>query len=119
MNSRCFFNTFKNELLQIDGYIRRRLRVAMIHKHPSQRKGWAMSSKWTIEYFTRIGLVPSFQYYYGQQYGHTTEDYINYMKQKGKKKYENALKRAKEKGQEYFNPERVRKMNYANRLATY
>ncbi|SOC45111.1 group II intron reverse transcriptase/maturase [Ureibacillus acetophenoni] len=119
MNSRCFFNTFKNELLQIDGYIRRRLRVAMIHKHPSQSKGWAMSSKWTIEYFTRIGLVPSFQYYYGQQYGHTTEDYISYMKQKGKKKYENALKRAKEKGQEYFNPERVRKMNYANRLATY
>lgn len=78
-----------------------------------------MSSKWTIEYFTCIGLVPAFQYYYGQQYGYTTEDYISYMKQKGKKKYENALKRAKEKGQEYFNPERVKKMNYAKRLATY
>lgn len=119
MKSRCFYNTFKNELLAIDGYIRRRLRVAMIHKHPSQRKGFAMNTKWNIEFFARIGLVAAFQYYYGQQYGHTIDDYISYMKEKGRKKYETALKRAKEKGQEYFTPNLVRKMQYAKRLATY
>ncbi|MFC3783380.1 reverse transcriptase domain-containing protein, partial [Bacillus chungangensis] len=31
LNSSCYYNTFKNELLAIDGYIRKRLRVAMIH----------------------------------------------------------------------------------------
>ena len=91
----------------------------MIHKHPSQRKGWAMTTKWNNEFFARIGLVPAFQYYYGQQFGHTLEDYIAYMKEKGQKKYKRALQRAKEKGQEYFTPDLVRKKNYAQRLATY
>lgn len=33
--SQCFFKAFGKELLAIDGYIRRRLRVAMVHKNPS------------------------------------------------------------------------------------
>ena len=118
MKSRCIHNTFKNELLEIDGYIRRRLRVAMIHNHPSQRKGWAMTTKWNIDFFAYIGLVPSFYYYYNQQYGHTITDYMTYMKQKSRKRYENALKRAKETGQDYFTPDRVRKMTCAKRLST-
>lgn len=119
LKCRCIYNTFKDELLAIDSYIRRRLRVAMIHHHPSQRKGWAMSTKWNNEFFARIGLVPAFQYYYGQLFGHTIEDYIAYMKEKGQKKRRKALERAKEKGREYFTPDRVRRMNYAQRLATY
>ena len=67
----------------------------------------------------KIGLVPAFQYYYGQQFGHTIDDYIAYMKEKGQKKYRRALQRAKEKGQEYFTPARVRKINCAQRLAVY
>ncbi|MFC4620592.1 group II intron reverse transcriptase/maturase, partial [Camelliibacillus cellulosilyticus] len=108
--SRCYINVFKNELLAIDSYIRRRLRVAMIHKHPSQRKGWAMSTKWNIEFFARAGLVSAFQYFYGKQFGHTVESYIEYMKEKGRKKWKRAVERAKERGQEYFTPERVRKI---------
>jgi group II intron reverse transcriptase/maturase len=119
LKCRCIYNGYKDELLSIDSYIRRRLRVAMVHKHPSQRKGWAMSTKWNNEFFARIGLVPAFQYYYGQQFGHTIEDYIAYMKQKGQKNYSRALKRAKEQGQEYFTPDLVRKKNYVQRLATY
>lgn len=119
LKCRCIYNICKDELLSIDSYIRRRLRVAMIHRNPSQRKGWAMSAKWNNEFFTRIGLVPAFQYYYGQQFGHSIEDYIAYMKEKGQKKYKRALQRAKEKGREYFTPDLVRKKNYAQRLATY
>lgn len=116
---RCYYNTFKKELLAIDAYIRRRLRVAMIHDHPNQRKGWAMCTKWNIEYFARIGLVSTYQYYYGKQFGYTVEDYIRYMKEKQQKKYQRKLQRAKERGQEYFTSTLVRKMNYAQRLATY
>src|SRR5690606_9682123 len=113
MKCRCIYNTCKDELLSIDSYVRRRLRVAMIHNHPTQRKGWAMSTKWNNEFFARIGLVAAFQYYYGPQFGHTMEDYIIYMKEKGQKKHKRALQRAKEKGREYFTPDTIRKMDYA------
>lgn len=109
--SSCFFNVFKDELLAIDGYTRRRLRVAMIHDHPSQKKGQKKTTKWGIEFFTKIGLVPAFQYYYGKQFGYSPEDYVQYMKTKHEKKYKRALQRAKERGIEYFTPERVRKIN--------
>ena len=62
-----------NKLLAIDGYIRRRLRVAMIHKHPSQRKGHILKTKWNNEYFARIGLIPAFWQYYSTQFGYTIE----------------------------------------------
>lgn len=109
----CFFNVIKDELLAIDGYIRQRLRVAMIHDHPSQNKGHKMKTKWGIEFFSRIGLVPAFQYYYGKQYGHTIEDYIRYMKEKQEKKYKRALQRAKERGVEYFTSKRIQMINCA------
>lgn len=82
--SRCFFNACKNQLFDIDGYVRRRLRVAMIHSHPSQRKGHLLKTKWNNEFFARIGLVPAFWLYYSVQNGHTLEDYIVYMKNKQK-----------------------------------
>ncbi|WP_377907526.1 hypothetical protein [Bacillus chungangensis] len=119
LNSSCYYNTFKNELLAIDGYIRKRLRVAMIHKHPSQRKGWAMCTKWNIEFFAGIGLIPSFLQYYGKQFGYELLDYLRYMKDKQSKKYKRAIERAKEKGENYFSLETVRKMKYAQRLAAY
>ncbi|XJZ26667.1 hypothetical protein ACF5W4_15105 [Bacillota bacterium Lsc_1132] len=57
-----------------------------------------MNTRWNIEFFAKIGLVSAFQLYYGKQYGHTVEDYIKYMKEKGQKK----LQRAKEKGEVYY-----------------
>lgn len=41
------------------------------------------------------------------------------MKDKQKKKQAKQIKRAKEKGQEYYTPDRIRKMNYTQRLAEY
>lgn len=77
--SSCFYNTFKKELLAIDGYVRQRLRVAMIHSHPTQRKGHAMKTKWNNEYFARIGLIPAFWLYYKEQFRYTLDQYIDYM----------------------------------------
>lgn len=115
----CYFNVFKEELLAVDAYIRRRLRVAMIHHHPNQRKGMAMKTKWNIEYFARVGLTPSFHLYYEKQFGYSLDDYVQYMKDKQKKKHKKRIQKAKERGEEYYTPDRVRKMNYAQRLATY
>ncbi|WP_059103155.1 group II intron reverse transcriptase/maturase [Shouchella shacheensis] len=116
--SSCYFNVCYKELLAIDGYIRRRLRVAMIHRNPTQRKGMAMNLRWNIEFFTKIGLVSAFQHYYGKQFGHTIEDYIEYMKNKGKKKLRRAKKRAEEKGEVYYNEYRLRKMKNASTIKT-
>jgi len=103
-------------LLAIDGYIRRRLMVAMIHQHPSQRKGWLMSTKWNNEYFAGIGLIPSYWYYYHKIYGFSLISYIQRMKEKQRAKHTKRIQRAKEKNQEYYTPDRVRKMNYAQRI---
>lgn len=116
--SRCFRNSFGRELKAIDGYTRRRLRVAMIHRHPTQKKGWAMSVRWNNEFFIRIGLVPAFWLYYNKQFGYTLDDYIEYTKSRQKKKQNRAVQRAKERGKEYFTPSRVRKMQYAWQLAS-
>jgi hypothetical protein len=91
----------------------------MIHSHPSQRKGHAMKTKWNNEFFARIGLVPAFWLYYSAQYGYTLEEYIEYMRNKQKAKHAQRVQKAKERGQEYFTPNLVRKMQYAQRLATY
>jgi len=117
--SSCFFQAFGKERQAIDGYIRRRLRVAMIHEHPNQRKGPLMKTKWNNEFFARIGLIPSYWYYYHKIYGFTLESYILRMKEKQQKKKEREIQRAKEKGQEYYTPDRVRKRKYAQRVATY
>jgi len=116
--SHCNFNIFGKQLLAVDGYIRQRLRVAMIHDHPTQRKGHAMTTRWNNEYYARIGLIPAHWLYYRCQFGYTIEQYVDYMKKKQKQKYARDIERAKEKGQEYFTPDRVRKMLYAQRLAT-
>lgn len=118
-HSRCFINAFGKELLAIDSYIRRRLRVAMIHKNPSQRKGQAMQTRWNNEFFARIGLVPAYWLYYSTQFGYTINQYIEYMKKRQEKHQKRKVQRAKERGQDYFSPDRVRKMLYAQRLATY
>lgn len=114
----CYFNVCYQELLSIDAYIRRRLQVAMIHRNPTQRKGMAMNTKWNIEFFAKIGLVSTFQHYYGKQFGHTVEDYIRYMKNKGQKQIQRAKERAKKKGEVYYNEWRLQKMKNASTVRT-
>lgn len=116
--SHCYYNVFSQELLSIDGYIRRRLRVAMIHHHPTQRKGHLMKAKWNNEFFARIGLIPAYWLYHSAQFGSTIENYIEYMKKRQKKHYERAVKRSKERGQEYFTAKCVRMMQATQGYAT-
>lgn len=75
--------------------------------------------KWNNEYFARIGLIPTYWLYNSTQFGYTIEQYIDYMKKKQKEKHTSKVERAKEKGQEFYTPDRVRKIQYVQRLATY
>ncbi len=79
-NSSCFLNSYGRELEAIDAYTRQRLRVAMIHHHPKQRKGHLLKTKWNNEFFARIGLIPSMWLYYSKQFGYTLEQYIQHDK---------------------------------------
>jgi hypothetical protein len=85
--------------------------------NPVQRKGHAMKTRWNNEYFAHIGLIPSFWLYYSKQFGHSINDYIDYMTKKQKKQQTRAVERAKEKDQEFYTPDRVRKMQCAQKLA--
>lgn len=114
----CYFNVCRDELLEIDGFIRRRLRVAMIHRNPTQKKGQAMQTKWSIEFFVRIGLASAFQLFYGKQFGHTVEDYVKYMKEKAQKKLKRAKERAEERGEVYYSEWRLQKMKNASTIRT-
>ncbi|WZL72566.1 group II intron reverse transcriptase/maturase [Clostridiaceae bacterium 35-E11] len=115
--SRCILKAFSKELHAIDSYLRQRLRVAMIHKNPCQRKGWLMTSKWNNEYFVKIGLIPSNWLYYNKMWGYTMEMYLERITAKNKKKLEKKIKKLKDKGQEYYTPDLVSKINAAKSYA--
>jgi hypothetical protein len=111
--SHCITRKTRRTLLSIDGYIRKRLRVAFIHKHPNLRKEAKMRSKWNNRFFVGIKLIPSYWLYLNKAYDYTLNDYLYEMKIESRRKYQIGLKRAKKKGEEYFNPKRLQKMRNA------
>ena len=116
--SHCYLKGFSNELHAIDAYTRQRLRVAMIHHHPTQRKGYAMTMKWNVEFFCRIGLIPANWLYYSKMFGYTIEKYIERQSKKVKNKRDKYIAKLKSKGQEYYTPDRLEKIATIKRFAT-
>jgi group II intron reverse transcriptase/maturase len=111
--SRCYLKAFSQDLHKIDSYTRQRLRVAMIHKHPTQRKGWGRTVCWGIEFFCKIGLIPSNWLYYNKMYGYTIEKYVERQTSKNKAKHQKHVAKLKEKGLEYYTPDRLEKIRYS------
>ncbi len=109
--SRCVVTVTGHLLHNIDAYIRRRLRVAMIHKNPSQRKGWLYTQKWNNEYFARIGLIPGNWLYYNKMWGYELETYIERQKDRAKKSLESKVANKEKRGQEYYTPARLNAIN--------
>lgn len=111
--SHCRTRQIRRILQDLDGYIRKRLRVAFIHKHPNQKKEQKMRSKWNIRFFTQIRLIPSYWLYLNKAFGYSIEQYLEDTKAKGRRKQQRAIQRAKAKGEEYFTPHRLQKMQNA------
>ncbi|WP_219620121.1 hypothetical protein [Bacillus sp. T33-2] len=72
-----------------------------------------MRSKWNNSFFIAINLIPGYWLYLNKAYGYTLEQYLSDMKLKSKHSLENAKRRAKEKGEEYYTPHRLQKMQNA------
>lgn len=111
--SHCVTRWMRKIFMEMDGYIRRRLRVAFIHKHPSQKKEQKMRYKWNNSFFVGVKLIPSYWLYLNKAYGYTLEQYLEEIIGRGKRKQRRAVMRAKEKGEEYFTPHRLQKMQNA------
>ncbi|MFC5735979.1 group II intron reverse transcriptase/maturase [Cytobacillus gottheilii] len=113
LKSNCKTRWVRRTLEALDGYIRRRLRVAFIHKHPSQRKGMKMQSRWNNVFFLKINLIPTYWLYLNKAYGYTKEQYMDDITKKSKHRVKNRIRRAKEKGEEYYSSHRLSKMQNA------
>lgn len=100
--SRCIVKATGLLLHDIDAYIRQRLRIAMVHKNPSQRKGWLYTSRWNNEYFARIGLIPGNWLYFNKMWGYELERYIEKQKERTKKKLVLKIDNKLKRGQEYY-----------------
>ncbi|WP_019413125.1 reverse transcriptase domain-containing protein [Paenisporosarcina sp. TG20] len=111
--SHCVTRKIRRILDSLDGYIRRRLRVAFIHEHPSQIKEYKMRYKWNNEFFISLKLVPSLWLYLNKAYDMTLEDFARDKKNNAKRKYELKKRRAKEKGVELFTSLSLQKMRNA------
>lgn len=109
----CRTRWIRGTLSALDGYIRKRLRVAFIHKHPSQRKGLKMCSLWSNSFFLKIHLIPSYWLYLNKAYGYTREQYLEEIISKSKRKTQNNIKRKQAKGEKYYTPHRLQKMQNA------
>jgi group II intron reverse transcriptase/maturase len=108
IESHCYYKSIYQKLRGIDSYTRRRLRVCMIHKHPSVRKGMKMVHKWTVEYFCKAKLISGEWLFKNKEYGYTIDDYIANCTKKWKKRQARHIKRLKEQGLNYFTDERLR-----------
>lgn len=73
-----------------------------------------MRYKWNVEFFVKIGLIPSAWIYYNKMWKtYTLEHYLERITKKHKMIYERKIKKNKEKGIAYYTQERLKKMDYA------
>ena len=109
----CLLQPMGTRLHAIDQYTRQRLRMCMIHKHPTIRKAFGMTHKWNIEWFSKVGLKPANWYYYHIMNGYTLEQYVEKQQGRNKLRGKNNIEKQRQKGIEIFSKERQKKMAYA------
>ena len=85
MQAHYLIRAMSKYLEKMDKYVRQRLRMCMIHKHPTVKKVYGMCYKWNIEFFVRIGLIPSKWWFYYKMWGtYTIEKYVEYHMHRNK-----------------------------------
>lgn len=114
LQTHCVIHAMSTYLNRMDKYVRQRLRVCMIHKHPSVRRAFGMCYKWNIEFFARIGLIPSKWWFYYKMWGtYTIEKYVEYHMHRNKVDMDKRIQKSKELGIAFFTNERLKKMDYS------
>lgn len=114
MQTHCVIRAMSKHLERMDKYVRQRLRMCMIHKHPTVRKAFGMCYKWNIEFFARIGLIPSKWWFYYKMWGtYTIEKYVEYHMHRNKVDMDKRIQKSKELGIAFYTKERLKKMDYS------
>ena len=114
IQTHCVIHAMSKHLEGMDKYVRQRLRMCMIHKHPTVRKTFGMCYKWNIEFFVRIGLIPSKWWFYYKMWGtYTIEKYVGYHMHRNKVDMDKRIQKSKELGIAFFTKERLKKMDYS------
>lgn len=114
IQTHCVIHAMSTYLDKMDSYVRQRLRMCMMHKHPTVRKAFGMCYKWNIEFFARIGLIPSKWWFYYKMWGtYTIDNYVVYHIQRNKANLNKQIQKLKDQGKEYFTKEKLKKMDYS------
>lgn len=114
MQTHCVIRAMSKHLERMDKYVRQRLRMCMIHKHPTVRKAFGMCYKWNIEFFARIGLIPSKWWFYYKMWGtYTIEKYVEYHMHRNKVDMDKRIQKSEELGIAFYTKERLKKMDYS------
>lgn len=96
MQAHYLIRAMSKYLEKMDKYVRQRLRMCMIHKHPTVKKAYGMCYKWNIEFFVRIGLIPSKWWFYYKMWGtYTIEKYVEYHMHRNKVDMEKRIQKFK------------------------
>lgn len=109
----CNIDIMGRKLHKIDMYVRQRLRLCMIHKHPTVKKTQGMKTKWNIAFFAKIGVIPGNWYYFNRMYGYTIEMYVEKQQSKNKRRLKNYIEKLKGEGKHYYTKARQTKISYA------
>ena len=114
IQTHCVIHAMSAFLDKMDSYVRQRLRMCMLHKHPTVRKAYGMCYKWNLEFFACIGLVPSKWWFYFKMWGtYTMDKYVEYHMQRNKANMKNYIQKLRDQGKEYFTKDKLKKMDYA------
>lgn len=114
IQTHCVIHAMNSYLDKMDKYVRQRLRMCMLHKHPTVRKAYGMCYKWNLEFFACIGLVPSKWWFYFKMWGtYTMDKYVEYHMQRNKANMNKYIQKLRDQGKEYFTKDKLKKMDYA------
>lgn len=114
IQTHCVIHAMSTYLDKMDSYVRQRLRMCMIHKHPTVRKSYGMHYKWNIKFFVCVGLIPSkWWFYYKMWKTYTIKKYVEYHMRRNNVNMVKRIQILKEQGVEYYTKERLKKMGYA------
>ena len=114
IQTHCVIHAMSTYLDKMDSYVRQRLRMCMIHKHPTVRKSYGMHYKWNIKFFVCVGLIPSkWWFYYKMWKTYTIEKYVEYHMRRNNVNMVKRIQILKEQGVEYYTKERLKKMDYS------
>ncbi len=113
IKTHCNIKIMGGMLNRIDQYIRQRLRMCMLHKHPTIRKAFGMTVKWNIAFFAMIGLKPANWHYFNTMYGYPIELYVKRQQYGNKIEHAKRKDRDRKNGMNRYSKERNKKIAYS------